>query len=243
MNYDLVLVGGANFKYYPHSLESVSNIINIINNENHKNLNILIVFYDLGLKDEQLLDLKNKFDKVIFKKFNFDIYPEHVSLEKYHDINCTYAWKPIIFHEVCEEYKNCVYWFDTGSFYGDFRDIISILKEYHIYSPVSSGTIEKWTHPITLKYMDVDNTYLNYQPRAGGIIGINYNIEWCKSLVTEWKNLALIKECICPESSDRTNHRQDQAVLTILYYNYHKKYNFRIIDNYLHMQPHYYNFF
>jgi hypothetical protein len=33
--------------------------------------------------------------------------------------------------------------------------------------------------------------------------------------------LACIKECIAPHGSSRENHRQDQAVFTVLYYNYH----------------------
>lgn len=239
-NYDLILVGGSNFVYYEYALQSLNNIMNIISNENHKNVNILVTFYDLGFKDEQLLNLKNIFNTIVFKKFNFDIYPEHLSLKKYYGSNCTYAWKPVIFHEVCEEYKNVVYWFDTRSYYTDFTNIINILKQHYIYSPTSSGTIQQWTHPVTLKYMGVDNKYLNYEPRAAGILGINYTIEWCKELIAEWKNLALIKECICPESSDRSNHRQDQSVLSILYYRYNEKYHFKIIDHYINIQPHYY---
>jgi len=237
--YDLVLVGGANFKYYDYSIRVLNNIIKIINNEEHKNINIIIIFYDLGLEDEQIKNLRNIFKNIIFKKFFFDKYPEHVSLEKYNGENCTYAWKPIIIYEVCEEYGNLVYWFDTRSFFYNFINIIKILNNDYIYSPKSADDIEKWTHNNSLEYMDCYK-YIKYKPRAGGIFGINYNIEWCKNLVIEWKNLALIKECISPVGSNRLNHRQDQAILSILYYKYNDKYNFNIIDNYIDMLPHYY---
>jgi hypothetical protein len=238
--YDLILVGGANFRYYDYVLKSLNNITNIIENDNHTNLNIIIIFYNLGFTNEQIINLKDTFKKVIFKDFNFNEYPEHVSLEKYYDLNCTYAWKPIIFHKVCEEYKNIVYWFDTRSYFTNFRNIINILNESYIYSPVSSGNINKWTYPTTFKYMDYGYKYLEYQPRAAGIIGINYNINWCRDLITEWKDLALIKECISPESSDRTNHRQDQSILSILYYKYNDIYNFNMINHYIDITPHYY---
>jgi hypothetical protein len=47
----------------------------------------------------------------------------------------------------------------------------------------------------------------------------------------EWKDLALIKECICPDGSDRYNHRQDHAVLSILFYKIY-------IMIYVDMSPH-----
>ena len=34
--YDLILVGGANFRYYDYVLKSLYNITNIIENNNHK---------------------------------------------------------------------------------------------------------------------------------------------------------------------------------------------------------------
>ena len=89
--------------------------------------------------------------------------------------------------------------------------------------------------------MDYGYKYLEYEPRAAGIIGINYNINWCRDLITEWKDLALIKECISPELSDRSNHRQDQSILSILYYKYNDIYNFRMINHYIDITPHYYN--
>ena len=72
---DLVLVCGANFRYYEYTLKSLDNITNIIENDKHKNLNIIIIFYDLGFKDKQIINLKNRFKKIIFKDFNFNEYP------------------------------------------------------------------------------------------------------------------------------------------------------------------------
>jgi len=229
----LTLVTGADTKYFKFLKQLLNNVIKI---SNSKNINIRIIVYDLGMNKNEIDEIK-KFSYVTLESFNFDKYPEHVSLEKYNGFNCSYAWKPIIIHEVCEKYGGLVHWMDTRSLYFDFNNMINILKNDFIYTPTSSGNVKKWTYPTTLEYMN-GYKYIDRECRAGGIFGINYDIEWCKMFVEEWKNLALVKECICPENSNRDNHRQDQAVLTILFYKYQEKYNFKYINYYVDLSVH-----
>jgi hypothetical protein len=229
----LTLVTGADTKYFKFLKQLLNNVIKI---SNSKNINIRIIVYDLGMNKNEIDEIK-KFSYVTLESFNFDKYPEHVSLEKYNGFNCSYAWKPIIIHEVCEKYGGLVHWMDTRSLYFDFNNMINILKNDFIYTPTSSGNVKKWTYPTTLEYMN-GYKYIDRECRAGGIFGINYDIEWCKMFVEEWKNLALVKECICPENSNRDNHRQDQAVLTILFYKYQEKYNFKYINYYVDLTVH-----
>ena len=229
----LTLVTGADTKYFKFLKQLLNNVIKI---SNSKNINIRIIVYDLGMNKNELEEIQ-KFSYVTLERFNFDKYPEHVSLEKYNGFNCSYAWKPIIIHEVCEKYGGLVHWMDTRSLYYDFNNMINILKNDFIYTPTSSGNVKKWTYPTTLEYMN-GYKYIDRECRAGGIFGINYDIDWCKEFVEEWKNLALVKECICPENSNRDNHRQDQAVLTILFYKYQEKYNFKYINYYVDLTVH-----
>lgn len=229
----LTLVTGADTKYFKFLKQILSNVIKV---SKIKNINIRIIVYNLGMNNNELEEIK-KFSYVTLENFEFNKYPEHVSLEKYNGFNCSYAWKPIIIHEVCEKYGGLVHWMDTRSLYSDFTNMINILKKDYIYTPISSGNVKKWTYPTTLEYMN-GQKYIDYQCRAAGIFGINYDIEWCKMFVEEWKNLALVKECICPENSNRDNHRQDQAVLTILFYKYQEKYNFNYINHYVDLSVH-----
>ena len=229
----LTLVTGADTKYFKFLKQLLNNVIKI---SNSKNINIRIIVYDLGMNKNEIDEIK-KFSYVTLESFNFDKYPEHVSLEKYNGFNCSYAWKPIIIQEVCEKYGGLVHWMDTRSLYFDFNNMINILKNDFIYTPTSSGNVKKWTYPTTLEYMN-GYKYIDRECRAGGIFGINYDIDWCKEFVEEWKNLALVKECICPENSNRDNHRQDQAVLTILFYKYQEKYNFKYINYYVDLSVH-----
>ena len=236
---DLILVNGCNSKYFQELFKNLTNIFKIIQNTEHKIYNIKLIFYDLGLTKEEINKLKNNFDFLEFNKFNFKKYPEHVDLNIYFDNNCSYAWKPIIINEVCQKYNTLIYWFDTKSYFNNFTNIIETLKKKYIYSPVSGGIIKRWTHPTTIKLLKAEK-YLNYKPRAGGIIGINSKIDWCKNLINDWKELSLNKDIIIPDGSSRLNHRQDQSIISILYYIYLEKYKFDRIDNYININPHYY---
>ena len=81
-----------------------------------------------------------------------------------------------------------------------------------------SDNIIRWTHPTTIQLMN-GYKYCNNICRAACVFGINYNIEWWKDFITD--------------ESNRGNHREDQAVLQILYYKYQEKYNFKIINDHI----------
>lgn len=229
---EFTLVTGCDSKFINYLERSLDNIFDLINKNDNKNLLFNVVFYDLGLNNNQIEYIKNKYKNLIFNTFDFDKYPEHVSLKKYNGINCSYAWKPIIFHEVCETYKNLVLWFDTKNFYQKFDKIIDILYKEGIYCAASNHNIEKWNHPKTLDFMN-GHIYKNNNARSAGTISINYNLDWTKNLVNDWKKYSLIKDCIIPEGSDRNNHRQDQAVLEILYFRYQDIHKFNVIDSFI----------
>jgi hypothetical protein len=231
----LTLVTGANTgKYFDYLKQLLRNVIDIARKNN---IIIRVVVYDLGLNEQEKEEIRYSFEDIILEKFDFSKYPEHVSLEKYNGKYCSYAWKPIIIYEVCEKYGGLVHWMDTRNLYTDFNFLIKILQINHIYTPITSGSVEKWTHPTCMNYMN-GHKYKNLHPRAANIVGINYDIDWVKDLIGEWKDLSLVRECIYPDGSDRNNHRQDQAVLTILYYKYMEKYKFKDIQGYVEVRPH-----
>ena len=221
--------GGEYFEFLKQNLNNVFRI------KNEKKF-IKIIVYNLGMSDSELTFLKNNFDILIID-FDFNNYPEHVSLDKYNGINCSYAWKPIIIYEVCEKYGGIVHWMDTRNLYTNFDTLINTINYIYIYTPISAESVHSRTHKSCLDYMN-GNKYNNYKSRSGSVIGFNYNVDWVRDFVKEWKDLSLIKECICPEGSDKNNHSQDQSVLTLLYYKYHDLYNFKIIDHYIDFTIH-----
>ena len=229
----LTFVTASDTTFFLFLIRLINNVINI---SNKKHIEIRIIVYNLGMTNVEIEKL-NVYKRVTLEHFNFNKYPEHVSLEKFNGNNCSYAWKPIIIYDVCEKYGGLIHWMDTRNLYSNFNTLIKILKKDYIYTPLSDGDIEKWTYPKTIEYMNCIN-YKKYNMRNAAIIGINYDIPWIKEFVKEWRNLALIKECICPDGSNRKNHRQDQSLLTILYYKYQDKYKFKILNHYIDSSIH-----
>lgn len=220
----MIIITGASSNHF----KTMINFITSFEKYNIKNKHKLLI-YDLGLNTEELDILQNLENKYKIEKFNYKIYPSYFNI----DINAgEYAWKPIIIYNVYKIYGGNIIWLDAGTIINNnFDEFEKILLNDYIYTPVSPGNIEKWTHIKTLEYLKWNNlTLLN---RSGGCCGFNSDIKWVKNLLKEWNDLALIKECIAPEGSTRQNHRQDQSLLSILYYKYHNIYNFKIIDKFI----------
>jgi len=184
------------------------------------------VVFDLGLTDRERNALTA--DRWEVRRFEFAKYPPHVNIA----INRgEYAWKPIIIHTMLEEFGGLVLWLDAGDLVlADLNPIWDAIAKNGLLSVLSGATIRDWTHPGTLAYLQVPEEDLGQPNRAGGLIGISGDHEWARRLCAQWRACALCKECIAPKGSSRKNHRQDQAVLSVLYYQYHRAVGFPAID-------------
>ena len=237
MSSNITIITGSCSKYFQY----LKKMLNSINKYEIKR----IIIYDLGIKNNEMNELnkiKNKYkNDIIIENFNFENYADHVDLRKYYGKFCSYAWKPIIINEVCNKYKGIVFWFDTLTLFDKhIYKLFNILKnETPIYTPTSAGNIRRWTYPTCLKYIDGEK-YLDKKSRAGGCFGVNYDNKIGKILVDKWKKYSLIRECICPKGSNRSNHRQDQTILSIIYYELLEKYEFKVYNNYLGYSIHNY---
>lgn len=176
-----------------------------------------VIFYDLGLDDDQAQAIKSKsieiFKHVEYRAFDFDSYPEFVK-PKY----STYSWKPLIIHELFNEKKGNIFWKDSANqILKNLKPIWDIMDQTGTYIPFSgSGTLKEWTVQATMDYLKVPTEFYKARNRAGNTCGFSYSNENVRRLVEEWKDLALVRECIRPEGANRSNHRDDQSLLTIL---------------------------
>lgn len=206
--------------------------------------NINLIIYDLGLTDNEVSKMKEKYvnSRYIYKKFNYSKYPPFVNI----NINFgEYAWKPIIIYNTCEEFGGIVIWMDSGTYLtNNLNKIHQILENNYIYSPNCNTKVLKFMHKKTLEYMNWDKININnikkkyLKSRLAGFVGFNYNVKWIKDFVKEWYNYSLVKECIAPIGSNRSNHRQDLSVFNILYYKFWSIYKFKIIDNKINFMIH-----
>ncbi len=224
----MIIVSGASNNHYKTLIQFINTFISFYpNNKFSDTESIILIIYNLDIDEDKWIALKEqfKYSHIIYKVFDYSKYPSYLNI----NINAgEYAWKPVCIYDTCEEYKDqVILWMDSGNKIIQHLDKLNnYILSSGIYTNYTSENIERLTHPKTLEYMKCDlNLYCN-QNRNAACMGYNYKLEWVKKFVKEFYNLALIKECIAPEGSHRFNHRQDQAVFTILFYQYKLKYKF-----------------
>ena len=204
---DFVLVSGSDSSHFNSLCQFLESATQ------HEPRSRLVVF-DLGLTDEECRHLSKTFPRIDIRHFDFSKYPEYFNIQV---AAGEYAWKPVILSDMMNEFQTRVCWMDAGNVITKpLRWMRKFINKIGIYTPHSSGTIGDWTHPKTLNYMQASEALLDKKNVTGGCVAIDYRHAHARAIVEQWKRYALIKECIAPEGSNRQNHRQDQAVLSIL---------------------------
>ncbi len=187
-----------------------------------------VVVYDLGLAAwhrERIGALG--FD---LKPFRFEDYPAHFDIA----VNAgEYAWKPAIVVEQMRRTDDLICWMDAGNVIRfPMWEIAAITRKTGLYSPGSSGTVGEWTHPGMFKALGIaPGQFADRQPLTGAIVAFDPRNPGSRRLAEDWLAGAMDKDVIAPEGSSRANHRQDQALLTLL------AYRSGIIDRPSHRSP------
>lgn len=176
--------------------------------------NISVIVFDLGLLKPQKENLLASFSSIEVRTFDYGQYPAYFNIT----INAgEYAWKPVILHEILEEYKVCVCWMDAGNVItGSLRSLQLITESIGMYSPRSCGVIADWTHPGTIDFLQASDDLLQKHNLNGACVAACYENLEARQLIKRWNDCALTRECIAPGGSNRRNHRQDQAALSVL---------------------------
>lgn len=183
---------------------------------------LTVIVYDLGFSesplDQSLLSDVHK-GAVVLRKFPYDKYPAHFRVDRNAG---QYSWKPAIIKELTDEF-GAVLWLDAGNKVDKDNNITAVLdtiKSVGFYSPASVGTATEWTHPQMFRYFGVQDTDIlgwDAVPNCNGaVVGFSRDSLAYKKLLLPWFNCANELKCIAPPGSNRSNHRQDQAALTVL---------------------------
>ena len=195
-----------------------------------------IIAYDIGLSTVEREILENKYPWVTMRRFDFDQYPDWMRLE---NAVGHWAWKDVIIHTVCREIGHTVIWCDAGNLFNQsLHQLVDQVRTSGLYSPDSAGTVQKWTHPSTMKYMNVSSDIKHKISRNGACMAFDMDKPWVQDFVQDLYDHCTDLACIGPEGSNRTNHRQDQAVFTVLYYQWQQRMHFPICDEYLGFRIH-----
>lgn len=216
---NIILVSAASEEYYKYLEVLVKKAIKT-------NYFKKIIIYDLGLSTSQILILK-KNKHIEYRKFNFSEYPDFFSTKDSSNqfkIG-SYAWKAAIIYEVMMEFKSQIVWLDSANLINKFFIFYRIALTYlGSLSPFSVDKISKWTYLDVLRKLQVDQKIYNKTNLNGAIIGFDYHNNRGLSNLVKWKNYCFDEDLICPEGSNRSNHRQDQSLLSIVLYESKMKY-------------------
>lgn len=207
----IVYVTASDENYFKRSM----NLLRSINKFDPKQK---VVFYDLGLNETQQKTLL-EFANVTVKKFNFEEYPKFISERRdNHEKLGEYGWKGIIFKTELTNSESSVLWLDAACVLTKNPLLIKLLiSAYGFFATYSSNNISDWTHKDTLNYLNFPKNLYSKRNFMSGIVGSNKSNS-SLNLVSQWSKYSQIEECIAPKNSNRFNHRQDQAVLTLLIY-------------------------
>jgi len=208
---DLVIVSGADSTHYL-SLTNLLRSLYVCMPESK------VVVFDLGMTDTENVELAKRFKKVEFRKFDYSKYPAYFNIR----VNAgQYAWKPAIIADTMNEFKRPVIWMDAGTLIHARLDRTrNVIKEHGLFirKSVLNCLISRCIHPETLRYLGLPDKWLDSLDFEAGFIGVDYANIKVREIINRWKECALVRECIAPEGSNKSNHRQDQAVLTVLIY-------------------------
>ncbi len=210
---------------------------------------IFIHFFDLGLMNEHKDIVLQKTNQLISKEhikfkynfFDFSKYPEWVNINN--NVG-QWAWKAQCILEVMnsiEDYSSSyLFWCDSCNIVvNNLSELQDFLNTNGIFSNRTPGFIYNWCHQKCIEYFINEKMirqelldFIVYGQMRNGAISCYYlGFDWVREFIREYAHYSLVKEAIYPDSSSRDNHRQDQSVLSILYYYYQSKYKFNI-DNY-----------
>jgi len=193
-----------------------------------------VVVWDLGLTAEEREELEEEregLEALELRRFPFEAHPPHVAMAAR-----SYAWKPIAVAEVMHDRGGAVLWLDAGDLvHAPLRRARGVLEREGFWSPASSGTVRRWTHPATLAALEAGPELLDRRNRNAAIVGFTLR---GAPVLEAWHAAALDPAVITPPGSSRDNHRQDQAVLTVLAYQYQPRIGYVLEDARLEVSTH-----
>ena len=210
---DLVIVTACDKFFYNSLIQLLQSIANYERKTK-------VIFYDLGLESFQKKYLKENFEQLEYRAFDFSKYPPFFKKRDDYKKLGGYAWKSAIVLEVLEKEKGNIIWLDSGNIITKKLNFLRIALTFTgIYSPLSNGTLQEWTHRSVLEAFNVKDKIKRKRNLTGGVVGFNFDNLDSRNIAKQWYENSLRKEIITPAGSSRDNHRQDQSLLSIIIYN------------------------
>jgi hypothetical protein len=158
--------------------------------------------------------------KVEVRLFDWSAYPSWMRINQdlgYFGGTGEYAWKAVMVHTVLRE-RGIVLWGDAGDRFHDAESLIGTLKILNstgFVSRNSHGNVFTRTHILSLKYFRADVPEIWDRTNCEAAM-VGFTLKTYSELARPWYDCSMTRQCIAPDGSDRSNHRQDQAALSVL---------------------------
>jgi hypothetical protein len=177
--------------------------------------NAPVIFYDIGLTQAEVEEIKQM--PVEYRLFDWSAVPDWGFITAPNA--GSYVWKSLIVHTVMQEHHDLLIWCDAGNVVTNPSALEAYVRSVHLYTPIASSTIERWTHNTCLQEMNVPKEHYQLRIRNAAIIGFVANDPIVHQFVNEWKENCLQHKLI---AGSRENHRHDQSILSCLFYKYNR---------------------
>lgn len=176
-----------------------------------------VVVYDLGMTASQRAAILDSDFNGSVETFPWAEYPP------FFDITVSaghYAWKPALIVREMQKSNAPLCWMDAGNYVRrPLWGIRRALRRRGFYSPLSSHTVARWTHPLMLERLGLPEDFCAERENLNGAcIAFDPRHVKARHLAEEWARFALDESIIGPVGSNRENHRHDQSLLTVLAY-------------------------
>ena len=171
--------------------------------------------YDLGLGSAARTLIENRFPWCEFRDFDFERYPPHAALSRK-----SYAWKPIIVHDVCLRFEGLMLWLDSATLFRtrSLSEIWDIVEQNGVYALAGQSTIAEHCDPLVLEALDVPFQTLCKREIVSGVLGFNTTLPVIRRIIAEWREHALCEKHIAPRLPPSTRYKNEQDLLSILLY-------------------------
>ena len=212
---------------------SLRQCLNILQPQLRKNDKVVVV--NLGMTDKQLIFLKSRnYKQIEYCNIDWSLIKENWKK----DLN-TYWFKSAVWTGLLNlKVKDVVLVIDSACIiYNNISTIENLIERNIIYSPYSAEDIKTYVHPKSRESIGFTlPTHLHMV--SGGCLGINLKHPVGNAFIIDFIKCCNNKDTLCPQGSNKTNHRQDQSVLTMLYHLYHMKYKFTMVKDWINIDFH-----
>jgi len=212
---------------------SLRQSLNVLQPQLRPNDKVIVV--NLGLTDKQIDFLKSRNYKQI-EYCNIDWSSINDDWKK--DLN-TYWFKSAVWTGLLNlKVKDVVLVIDAACIvYNNLDTIEKLIEKNIIYSPYSDADIEKWVYHKSQESIGF-TLPTNLHMVSGGCLGVNLKNPIGNAFIQDFIKCCNNKDTLCPNGSNKSNHRQDQSVLTMLYHLYHLKYKFQMVKEWVNIDYH-----